>query len=367
MIRRALKSNDYLYAFAIRCYQWFAKNNVFVMLRNKREFYNYIKELRDNNSEAYIFSLLEPEHGNLGDIALAYAHKCFLSDYFPEYPIVDINAREYNHYKKYLRRLIKPNDIIVLVGGGSIGDQYVEHERCRREIIEYFVDNRIVSFPQSMYFSNTNKGRKELEKSKKAYSSNNNLILVARDNISYQMMKEEFPSSKILLTPDIVLYLEKTHPKRERRGATLFLRDDVEGILKPQDKELIYNIVSQYYGKVSFDDTQIQRRVPRHMVEAELEEKFDSFRASELVITDRLHGMIFSAITSTPCIVLSNYNHKIKAQYEWIKHLPFIKFCENLELLEGQIEKLKGVHTWTEYSNKFAIRSYRKIERALRH
>ena len=43
MIRRALKSNDYLYAFAIRCYQWFAKNNVFVMLRNKREFNNYIE------------------------------------------------------------------------------------------------------------------------------------------------------------------------------------------------------------------------------------------------------------------------------------------------------------------------------------
>ena len=149
------------------------------------------------------------------------------------------------------------------------------------EIIEYFVDNRIVSFPKVCIFE-YKQGPKRIRKVQKAYSSNNNLILVARDNISYQMMKEEFPSSEILLTPDIVLYLEKTHPKRERRGATLFLRDDVEGILKPQDKELIYNIVSQYYGKVSFDDTQIQRRVPRHMVEAELEEKFDSFRASEL-------------------------------------------------------------------------------------
>lgn len=75
-----------------------------------------------------------------------------------------------------------------------------------------------------MYFSNTNKGRKELEKSKKAYSSNNNLILVARDNISYQMMKEEFPSSEILLTPDIVLYLEKTHPKRETGSNTVLER-----------------------------------------------------------------------------------------------------------------------------------------------
>ena len=28
----------------------------------------------------------------------------------------------------------------------------------------------------------------------------------------------------------------------------------------------------------------------------------------KVVVTDRLHGMIFCAITGTPCVVFSNYN-----------------------------------------------------------
>lgn len=41
--------------------------------------------------------------------------------------------------------------------------------------------------------------------------------------------------------------------------------------------------------------------------------KYIKFRECELVITDRIHGMIFAAITGTPCIALSNY--KIKGTY----------------------------------------------------
>ena len=45
-------------------------------------------------------------------------------------------------------------------------------------------------------------------------------------------------------------------------------------------------------------------------------DKFKDFQKSELVITDRLHGMIFCYITKTPCIVMPNNNHKILMTYE---------------------------------------------------
>ena len=41
-------------------------------------------------------------------------------------------------------------------------------------------------------------------------------------------------------------------------------------------------------------------------------DKFKDFQKSELVITDRLHGMVFCAISGTPCIVFGNYNQKVK-------------------------------------------------------
>ena len=50
------------------------------------------------------------------------------------------------------------------------------------------------------------------------------------------------------------------------------------------------------------------------------------------MITDRLHGMIFAAITGTPCVVLQNNNHKIKATYEsWLRPLKHIRLQENFD------------------------------------
>ena len=68
--------------------------------------------------------------------------------------------------------------------------------------------------------------------------------------------------------------------------------------------------------------------------------KMQEFCRSELVITDRLHGMVFAAITDTPCIVFSNYNHKVEGVYQWIKHLPYIKYVNSIEEAEKYIPEL---------------------------
>ena len=41
-------------------------------------------------------------------------------------------------------------------------------------------------------------------------------------------------------------------------------------------------------------------------------------------MTDRLHGMIFCAITHTPCVVLRSFDHKVMEGFEWVAHLPFM-------------------------------------------
>ena len=78
----------------------------------------------------------------------------------------------------------------------------------------------------------------------------------------------------------------------------------------------------------------------KKFVEEEIKEKMDDMRKSSLVITDRLHGMIFAVITGTPCIVFSNYNHKVKGTYEWISYLPYAKYVENGEEAIAWIPKL---------------------------
>ena len=50
----------------------------------------------------------------------------------------------------------------------------------------------------------------------------------------------------------------------------------------------------------------IRTYINKKVEEEKIEEMLKKYRKCQLVITDRLHGMIFAAITSTPCIALGN-------------------------------------------------------------
>ena len=68
---------------------------------------------RKYNSEISrnIYLLLEPEHDNIGDHAIAYAEEQFLENTTEDYNIFYLTEREYKLYKKYLRKIIKKDDI----------------------------------------------------------------------------------------------------------------------------------------------------------------------------------------------------------------------------------------------------------------
>lgn len=78
------------------------------------------------------------------------------------------------------------------------------------------------------------------------------------------------------------------------------------------------------------------------------------------MITDRLHGMIFAAITSTPCIALRNSNHKIEYSYEWFKDCGYIKFAKNVLEIQNYIEELKNM-SHSRYDNTFAKERFKQI------
>ena len=89
--------------------------------------------------------------------------------------------------------------------------------------------------------------------------------------------------------------------------------------------------------------------VPAEVREFEVERKFDEFRRARLVITDRLHGMIFAAITGTPCIALNNSSGKVEGVWSlWLRHLDYVKFvreaAEIPALLDAMLRKILGGH-----------------------
>ncbi|MGG0237746.1 polysaccharide pyruvyl transferase family protein [Bacillus rhizoplanae] len=320
------------------------------------EFTNYLNSIK---LQKKIFILDACDHKNLGDQAILMAELQFLKDNFIDYQVVCVGLGKFDIYVNLVEKYVGLEDIFVLHGGGNLGNEYKRAESTRRTIIELFPNNPIILFPQTLYFTPNVEGEKELKKSIDIYSKHKNLTLVAREKTSYGLMKKYFNQNTALLTPDIVLYLNKSLTQEVRKGALFCCRNDIEGLLKEKDKKNILNFLQNNYSQVVITDT-----VGENSFEG-VEKKFNEFKKAEIVITDRLHGMVFAAITGTPCIALSNYNYKVSGTYQWIRHFKYIKFAESIEQIPCFVAELQTLKN-TKYDNQFAISYYEQIKHVMK-
>ena len=316
------------------------KLSSFLSIRKKMQLI-YLFSSKNNNEfiqykdKKKVYVLLAADYGNLGDVAITFAQTKFLREQYPSYEVLELPISNTLSKLKKIKSVTTPDDIITIVGGGNLGDLYDQIEFLRQLVINEFPNNEIISFPQTIDFSQTVRGEKAKKTAVKVYSKHNNLTLMAREEISYENMKVLFPNNKIVLVPDIVMSLNCNDPIKEREGITLCLREDLEQLLTQYQKDELITHINSIYDNVSFYDTHIgEGRFSINDREAALDKIWTQFRSSEWVITDRLHGMIFCFITGTPAIILQNNNHKIKKCFEWIKSCGYIYLIESYSLEE---------------------------------
>ncbi len=301
-------------------------------------------KLEVTKDQPKIIVVFAADYGNLGDVAITSAQIKFLETVFPNHSIIPLYTKELYRMLVPVKKVLNPQDIITLIGGGNMGDIYEGFEENRRKIIQFFPGNKIVSFPQTIDFSKGTKGVNSLKKTVNIYSKHRNLHLVARESISYNTMKDNFKKNKIYMVPDIVLSLNKSEPTFKREGIILSLRNDSEKNLSNEQKKLLIKLIEDRYTDIKYMDTHIgDNNFSKDLAEKELNKIWNGFKSAKVVITDRLHGMIFCAITKTPCIVLPNSNHKISCTYnDWLFDLNYIKFIEKYddEVILNSIQEL---------------------------
>ena len=286
------------------------------------------------------------EHTNIGDSAIALAEVNYLKACgFKSEDIVEITQKEYITYESILLKRVNKfrKCLVCLQGGGNMGNQYPPEELFRRKVLENIEAGSCVIFPQTFFYASDVYGEKQQEQSLIYYEDKDNLTIAAREKDSFRLMKEIYPNTKIILTPDIVLSNTSKDfdlDQCKRSGVLFVMRMDEERSMKDIDRDKLKCIVSDYGYQISvtdmLNDTIIKKEDRFGVVKAKMEE----FASCELVITDRLHGMIFASITGTPCIVFSNYNHKVKGSYDWISYLPYIKYAQTVEQATEYISEL---------------------------
>ena len=298
-----------------------------------------IKRVRVDLDKAAIVLMGTPEYNNIGDHGIAYATKMFIIEHFPNTEFIEVTENELRYKLKQVKQLVGKRDIILLQGGGNLGDLYQDQEKIRKIVLSNFTNNSIILMPQtvsvkepSKYFSKINK-----------YSDR--LVIFAREVVSYKIIKDHF-EGECFLAPDIVMFLKGRleEEKAIRRGINICLRNDKEsanptGEIECKVKKILTNL-GKSYGKIDMIEDKsilLEERI------GVLKNKFKEYAHSKLIITDRLHGMIFSYVTRTPCIAFPTNNHKLTSSYKWLEECGYIKLCLDVNDLGKYIEDLEIV------------------------
>lgn len=291
-----------------------------------------INRYKSKNSND-IFLIGTEDFGNIGDHHIAKSEIDILKNKYRDSRIIEIPASKFYGVKPYLKSIIKDNKIY-LTGGGNMGSLYLLSENIRLDIIKAFPNNRIVFFPVTIFYNN----KAKLEYAQSVINKKKNLDILCRENNSYQFAKKTF-TCNIYLTPDIVM--TSHYPNEFKRNKVLLcLRSDKEKNLDNEEIKKIESILKKEQLEFEYYDTQLDHNISVKNRDKVIEDCINNFSSSELVITDRLHGMIFSLITNTPCIVYKNFNHKIEGVYEWLKDDKSIVLMNKGSIDEEIIEEM---------------------------
>lgn len=286
-----------------------------------------------------------PTHANIGDSAIVCAEYDFLKKSGVQAAdIVELTYEDLIHFNYSLQKVLKKCSILCWHGGGNMGTLWLHEEMSRRrglkKIPAWFPT---LIFPQTIYYHETDTGRKEKNKSVSVYNGRPGLIIAAREKKSHQTMLELYPDSKIILVPDIVLSMTKETLGVEetvRKGVLLCMRSDLERTMSDELRRSVEQAVVAAGESFCYTDMYASCSINKGNRVEMVKAKMNELASARLVVTDRLHGMIFAAITETPCIVFGNNHHKVQSAYEWIKYLPYIRFVETDEDMKKALTEL---------------------------
>ncbi|CAM3167366.1 polysaccharide pyruvyl transferase family protein [Pediococcus acidilactici] len=289
-----------------------------------------------------------PTNGNIGDQAIVYATRLFLKRLVPNYSILEVTYTDLNAVLNVLKNNLSNHTLIILNGGGNLGDIYPSEEFNRWLTFKKLKANKKILFPQSISFQKNKKGEKMLKKSISSYTKATNLEVFLREKKSFNFFKNKYKINNSTLVPDIVFSLEKAISinNNKRSGVITLLRNDVE-----KGNYDLTELYKKFVDKsVKYSDTFVANiTVDKSNREKLVLDKINELSKYELVITDRLHGMILSYLSHTPTLVIENNNWKIKSTYEtWLKKAPYIEMLSNkptAQECEEAIRNIKGSDT----------------------
>ena len=298
-------------------------------LKQKRSLRRQLKEKMEETDRTVLL-VMTPDHRNIGDHAIAWSIREFLKK--QDISVVEICTKDIVWLRNTGFLSILNGYPILINGGGNIGTLWPNAEKTMEDIVRCNPRSPIFIMPNSAYFEDSDQGAEALQQAKKIFGSHKNLTIYAREKLSQDLLAQHFP--RVKLVPDMVLSLTWDQPVQPRKGCILCLRSDRERTRSQETDEKLRRQAETIFGDAvtQLDMLSERRYIPPSQHEDCTRAQMDRFSKAELVITDRLHAMIFCAVTETPCLVVNSRSPKVRGCYQWISHLGYIHFMEDEDL-----------------------------------
>lgn len=297
-------------------------------------FFNISNFFYRENDKRKIWIFLTPQYLNYGDHAIALAEKEYLKKNFDECEVEEINYSFYLYWPNLIEKRIKKDDIIFLTGGGYAGDLWEENQIQLEKVIEKFPDNIVILAPQTIFFKRKDSNKK-LENFKQLLSNHKQLYVLAREKNTYEFAEKFLgleADKNLFILPDFALTLEPEIRKTKRKNIALCIRKDNEKVLSDEEIFSLKTSLKDSIGDIHMITMAKDHvEIPTYLRKKFLKKKFNEYAEKELVITDRLHGMIFAAITKTPCVALDNVSHKVSGVYQSLEQLSYIALSDGVD------------------------------------
>jgi len=246
--------------------------------------------------------------------------------------------------------------VILLSGGGSLGDVWPLHQQLRERVLADFPNVPIIQLPQSLHFSDPG----ALARARTAFGAHRRLTLLLRDDRSLAAARRAFDAPSDVC-PDLAFALGPLpRPAAPRARIVWLARRDREAA--PQT----------HAGSHPTFDWAAHRASPLSRVErlghrvTSLHPRLEPYThgplmrlgviasrerlrggcamlaAGDTVITDRLHGHILSLMLGIPHAVLDNSYGKVRSFYEtWTRDAPIVQWAET------PADAVRTVEQWT--------------------
>src|SRR4051794_25932558 len=158
-----------------------------------------------------------PNHGNVGDAAIWLGETIWLRRIGAEVAYV---CDKDSYRPEDLRERLGEDGVILLHGGGNLGDLWPEYQAFRERVLAEFREHAVVQLPQTIHFSSPTNAARAAE----AFAAHGRFTLLVRDHMSARLADEFFSACPRGLCPDSAFHLEAPPPATEPDCAVLYLR-----------------------------------------------------------------------------------------------------------------------------------------------